>query len=187
RVFDLAAKELFSDSRSVDIDADSAVRVLTIPQISSQNAPYFVRLELTDMAGKSVSTNFYWLPATLEELDWEKSNWYITPAKYADMTALATLPATNVEWNSQLERRNEEQIVRVTLHNIGTNIAFLVHTELKRGHGDDDIAPVLWDDNYISLLPGESRTLTAVVKLRDLGGVVPVIRVDGWNIKALAK
>jgi len=187
RVLDYAAQELFSDAKSVDIDADSVVRVLTIPQISVQNAPYFVRLDLTDAAGKAVSTNFYWLPATLEELDWEKSNWYVTPAKYADMTALATLPLTNVEWNSQIERRNDEQIVRVRVRNAGKTIAFLVHPELKREPGSDDIAPVLWDDNYISLLPGESRTLTATVKVRDLHGIAPVVHVDGWNVKPVAK
>ena len=78
-------------------------------------------------------------------------------------------------------------VVRVTVHNIGKNIAFLVHIELKRGHGNDDIAPILWDDNYISLLPGESRTLSATINVRDLGGIVAVVHVDGWNVKAIAK
>ena len=73
--------------------------------------------------------------------------------------------------------------MRVRLHNAGKNIAFLVHSELKHERGSDDIAPVLWDDNYISLLPGESRTLTAAVNVRDSRGVVPVVRVSGWNIK----
>ena len=187
RVLDLSGKELFNDTKNVDIEPDSVARVVTIPAISVDKAPYFVRLDLTDAAGKSVSTNFYWLPTTPDDLDWEKSNYFTTPAKYADMTGLATLPAANVEWNSQIERRSDEQIVRVTMHNVGKSIAFLVHTELKHGQGSDDIAPVLWDDNYISLLPGESRTLSAVVKLRDLGGVAPVIRVDGWNVKTLAK
>ena len=187
RVLDLASKELFSGAENVDIEPDSVARVLTIPALNGQNAPYFVRLDLTDVAGKSVSTNFYWVPAALEEFDWEKSNYFTTPAKYADMSALATLPTTNVEWNSQIERLNDEQVVRVTVHNIGKNIAFLVHIELKRGHGNDDIAPILWDDNYISLLPGESRTLSATINVRDLGGIGPVVHVDGWNVKAIAK
>ena len=186
-VLDSGARELFRDAKSVDLDADSVVRVLTIPPISVQNAPYFVRLDLTDAAGKAVSTNFYWLPAAPEELDWEKSQWYVTPAKYADMTALANLPATNVEWSSQIERHTDEQVARVTLRNVGKTIAFLVHTELKREHSGDDIAPVLWDDNYISLLPGESRTLTAKVNMRDLRGIAPIVHVDGWNVKVFAK
>ena len=92
-----------------------------------------------------------------------------------------------MEWRSQIERPNDDQIVRVTLHNAGKDIALLVHTELKHGRAEDDIAPVLWDDNYISLLPNESRTLTATVNARDLHGTTPVVHVDGWNVKAVAK
>ena len=187
RVLDLAGKELFSEAKSVDIEPDSVARVLTIPSISVEKPPYFVRLDLTDATGKSVSTNFYWLPTALEELDWDKTNYFTTPAKYADMSGLVTLSSTNVEWNSQIERRNDEQIVRVTLRNAGKNLAFMVRVELKHGQGSDDIAPVFWEDNYISLLPGESRTLTAVVNVRNLRGAVPVVHVDGWNVKAAGK
>ena len=189
RALDLGAKELFSDAKTVDIDADSVIRVLTIPQIGVQNAPYFVRLDLADAAGKALSTNFYWLPAALEDLDWEKSNWYVTPAKYADMTALANLPATNVEWSSQIEdvHRSREQAIRVTLRNMGKSLAFMVHVSILNRRTGDDIAPILWDDNYISLLPGESRGITATMNDRDLSGVPLAVHVDGWNVKAVAK
>ena len=155
--------------------------------MSALNAPYFVRLDLADASGKSLSSNFYWLPKALEEFDWDKTNYFTTPAKYADMTALASLPAANVEWNSLAERHGEEQTLRVTLHNVGESLAFMVHVSLRHRRNGDDIAPVLWDDNYISLLPGESRTLTATVNARDLRGIAPLVRVDGWNIKTLTR
>ena len=184
KVLDLTSKERFSDTKTVDIEPDSVAKVLTIPEINDLNSPYFVRLDLTDSAGKSLSSNLYWLPTQLAELDWEKTNYYFTPAKYADMTALATLAVTNIEWNSQIERRGEDEIVRVTLRNVGKNLAFLLRADLKHAHNSDDVAPVLWDDNYISLLPGESRTLSATVRVRDLGGLAPIIAVEGWNAKA---
>ena len=189
RVFNLGAKELFTDTKSVDIEPDSVFRVLTIPSITSQNGPYFVRLDLTDAAGKSISTNFYWLPATLEELDWDKSTWYMTPAKYADMTALATLPAADVEWSSQIEdvHQSGDQVVRVLLRNSGKNLAFMVHASLKNRRNGDDIAPVLWDDNYISLLPGESRALTATINERNVNLIPLTVHIDGWNVKAVAR
>ncbi|HJW99311.1 MAG TPA: beta galactosidase jelly roll domain-containing protein [Terriglobales bacterium] len=187
RVLDMASRERFADLKSVDLDPDSVARVLTIPDISSLSTPYFVRLDLTDAAGKTLSSNFYWLPTALEDLDWEQSNYFTTPARYADMTALASLPAANVEWSSLAERRGEEQLVRVTLHNASRNLAFMVHTELKHGRSGDDIAPVLWDDNYISLLPGESRTLTATVRVRDLGVPAATVKVNGWNVRSVAK
>jgi exo-1,4-beta-D-glucosaminidase len=184
KVLDLSSKERFSDTENIDIEPDSVTKVLTIPEINDLNSPYFVRLDLTDAAGKAISSNLYWLPMQLAELDWEKSNYYTTPAKYADMTALATLPTTKIEWASQIEHRGDEEIVHVNVRNDGKDLAFLLHAELKHGHSGDDIAPVLWDDNYISLLPGESRTLSATVPARDLGGISPQIVVQGWNVKA---
>lgn len=187
RVLDTASKERFSDLKTVDLEPDSVTRVLTIPEMADLNSPYFVRLDLTDPVGKSLSSNFYWLPQRLAEFDWEKTNYYTTPAKYADMTALASLPPANIDWNSQTEHRGDEEIVRVTVRNPGRNLAFMVRANLKHSHNGDAIAPVLWDDNYISLLPGESRTLTATIRTRDLAGVTPVVNVEGWNVKAAIK
>ena len=184
RVFDLESKERFSDVHDIDLEADSVARVPTLPQMTELNTPYFVRLDLTDSSGKLVSSNLYWLPQQLAELDWEKSNFFTTPAKYSDMTALATLPPANVTWSSQTEHRGDEEAIRVTLHNSGKNLAFFVHADLKRGNDGDDVAPVLWDDSYVSLLPGESRAITATLRARDLGGAAPVVKVDGWNMKA---
>jgi len=189
RAFDLSLKELFSDTKNVDLEPDSVVRVLTIPAISDETGPYFVRLDLMDANGKSVSSNFYWLAATPEEFDWEKSNYFTTPAKYADMTGLATLPGAELEWNSLSDdgHQADEHVVRVMLRNVSKHLAFMVHVSLHSRRDGDELAPVLWDDNYVSLLPGESRTLTATMKTRDLGGNAPQVRVDGWNLKASAK
>jgi exo-1,4-beta-D-glucosaminidase len=184
KVLDLSSKERFADTKTLDLEPDSATKVLTIPELDDIESPYFVRLDLTDSAGKSLSTNFYWLPKQLAELDWEKSNWHVTPAKYADMTALASLPTTQIEWNSQSERRGDDELFHVTLRNVGKNLALQVHAELKNERKGYDIAPVLWDDNYISLLPGESSTLSATVRTRDLLELTPAIVVQGWNISA---
>ncbi len=41
-------------------------------------------------------------------------------------------------------------------------VAFLVHLRLVQASNGSDVWPVVWSDNYFSLLPGESRTgLTA--------------------------
>ncbi|MGH9677092.1 MAG: glycoside hydrolase family 2 protein [Candidatus Acidiferrum sp.] len=45
--------------------------------------------------------------------------------------------------------------------------------------------PVFWDDNYISLLPGEKREVTVHVRKRDLGSAKPLLAVDGFNVAAV--
>jgi beta-mannosidase len=43
------------------------------------------------------------------------------------------------------------------------------------------VLPVYYDDNYVSLLPGESRTIKVEAAAKDLGGDSPLVVVDGWN------
>jgi exo-1,4-beta-D-glucosaminidase len=45
------------------------------------------------------------------------------------------------------------------------------------------VLPVLWDDNYVSLLPGERRELTASVDSRVTGRESVVVRYAGYNVK----
>ena len=46
--------------------------------------------------------------------------------------------------------------------------------------------PVYYSENYVSLLPGENRTITIEAGLRDLGGARPLVAVDGWNVTVKA-
>lgn len=73
------------------------------------------------------------------------------------------------------------------IENPSTSIAFLVRVRLTRGSGGgngngEEVLPILWDDNYISLLPGEQRELTAIYHVSDLQGASPAIAIDGWNV-----
>ena len=69
--------------------------------------------------------------------------------------------------------------------NSGADVAQSIQCACVSGSGGgandagDLVAPVLWSDNYIELLPGESRTLTAV--LPSAPSRVEV-RLSGWNI-----
>jgi exo-1,4-beta-D-glucosaminidase len=45
------------------------------------------------------------------------------------------------------------------------------------------VLPVRWEDNYITLLPGESRTIGVEVNPQDLGGATPALLVSGWNVR----
>jgi exo-1,4-beta-D-glucosaminidase len=183
RVLNVDATEKLSKVLSVNSDADSSTRVLTVPDIEGLSNPYLVRLDLSDSAGKIVSSNLYWVPLKLADFDWEKTNFFYTPAVYPDMTQLRQLPQTTVESNTHVERRGTEELIEINLRNTGTAIAFLVHAGVHT-HAGQEVAPALWDDNYVSLLPGESRRLSVIVESRVLNGAEPIVSIDGWNIKA---
>ena len=69
------------------------------------------------------------------------------------------------------------------MENPTDHVAFLIHLVLTKGPCGEEILPVLWDDNYFSLAPGESREILARVAGEDAGPAQPALEVGGWNIE----
>jgi exo-1,4-beta-D-glucosaminidase len=185
RVYNFDLTEKFSKESTLDVAADGVVRALQIPEIPGLTTTYFVSLALADAAGKRLSTNFYWLSTKPDVLDWGKTDFYYTPTKsFADMTALQGLPSADLKLAATSETTSAEEITRVTVENPSTSLAFMVHLQVNKGKDGEEVLPILWEDNYFSLLPGEKREVTATYKAKELAGAIPVVQVDGWNVKA---
>jgi exo-1,4-beta-D-glucosaminidase len=183
QVLNLDLTEKFAKTAKLDLAADGTQKVIDIPELQGLSATYFVRLAVTDAGGKPLGSSFYWLSTTPDTLEWDKSDWYHTPAKsYADFTALQTLPRTKLALASTTTRKGDDSVTTVTLTNPGKSLAFFVRLKLTRGKDGDEVLPVRWQDNYVSLLPGEKRSITATYATRDLGGATPVITLQGSNV-----
>jgi exo-1,4-beta-D-glucosaminidase len=184
KVLNLDMSEKYSQATQLDAAADSTNKVLTLPQIDGLSPTYFLVLRLEDAGGKLVGSNFYWLSTKPETLDWEKSNWYTTPtASYADYTALAQLPKVRLSLAHHTEHKGENAITHVILQNSSKNLAFFVRLKVDKGKGGEEILPVIWEDNDISLLPGERREVTATYRAQELGTAQPAVEVSGWNVE----
>ncbi len=184
RVFNLDGTQKFSKDTVLDATADSTAKVFVLPQIEGLSPTYFLDLRVTDVSGKLVGSNFYWLSTKPETLDWTKSTWYATPtAWYADYTSLAQLPKVKLNVSSRSETRGEDAVTRVTVENPSKTLAFFVRMKLDKGKGGEEILPVFWQDNYISLLPGEKREIAATYHTSALGRAKPEIEVSGWNVE----
>jgi exo-1,4-beta-D-glucosaminidase len=182
KLYNLDAAEQFSHQDSLDAAADSTAKILTLPDVPGLSSVYFVVLRLTDSAGKLVGSNFYWLSTKPETIDWAKSTWWMTPTdSFADYTALAQLSKVKLKVIDHTERKGDESITHVTLDNPSKSLAFFVRLKVQKGTKGEEILPVVWDDNYISLLPGEKREVTAKYRTSDVGTEKAVVRVSGWN------
>jgi len=182
KVLNLDGSEKFSNESTVDVPADGVAKVLALPEIADLSPTYFAALRVTDASGNTVGSNFYWLSSKPETLDWSKSNWWMTPTlSYADYTALSQLPKVKVQVTDHSERKGEDEITHVTLENPSKNLAFFVRLKITKGKGGEEILPVLWQDNYVSLLPGEKREVIAKYRDAELGTATPAIEVKGWN------
>jgi exo-1,4-beta-D-glucosaminidase len=168
----------------LDLPADSTVRTFTLAEPSERgvSGAYFVDLRVTDSGGRVRSTNFYWL-STRPDVLADTSTWYMTPVKsFADFTALRDMPRAAVKVSTRLGRSAPTAIseARVTLANPGKSVAFFLRLQVIGSDGKEAL-PVLWDDNYVSLLGGETRVVTARYRSRDIHGA-PRVVVQGWNV-----
>lgn len=200
KVYNLDMTEKLSRDAQVSVGPDSSTRVFELPSISGLSATYFVSLTL-ESAGQVTSRNFYWLSTHPETLDWARewedtsgqydiSTW--TPTKdFADYTALNSLPKITLEATAQFKHANDLRSVTVELHNPTSTLAFDVHLKVNRatsgrvstdGPQDAEILPILWQDNYFSLLPGETRQITATFHVNKEDHAAPLVEVEGWNI-----
>jgi exo-1,4-beta-D-glucosaminidase len=183
KILNLDMSEKFSKEVDVDAAADSTNKVLSLPDISDLSATYFLVLRLQDASGKQVGSNFYWLSSKPETLAWDKSNWWTTPtASYADYTALSQLPKVKLNVASRTEQKGGEAITHVTLENPSKSLAFFVRLKVNKT-GGEEVLPVIWQDNYVSLSPGEKREITATYRASEIGTAKPSVEVSGWNVQ----
>jgi exo-1,4-beta-D-glucosaminidase len=106
----------------------------------------------------------------------------MTPTdSFADYTALAQLPKVKLKVIDRTERKGDESITHVTLENPSKSLVFFVRLKVQKGIEGEEILPVVWDDNYVSLLPGEKREVSAAYRTSDVGTEKAVVRVSGWN------
>jgi exo-1,4-beta-D-glucosaminidase len=72
----------------------------------------------------------------------------------------------------------------VKVENAGSALAFQVRLKLTKGEGGDEVLPVLWEDNYFALMPGEAREIQVSfpTTYAERGRVqAPAIEVEAWN------
>jgi exo-1,4-beta-D-glucosaminidase len=72
----------------------------------------------------------------------------------------------------------------VNVKNPSRSVAFMIHLRLTRNKGGEEAVPVLWEDNYFSLLPGEERSVTAAYDVAILRSEAPILEIDGFNVTA---
>jgi exo-1,4-beta-D-glucosaminidase len=205
-LYNLDASPKWSQQSIINVTPDAPAVAFTVPSPTGLSTTYFLKLAAFDGNGKLLSDNFYWLSTKSDELDWTATHdtVYTPQSAYADMTGLETLPQATVRVHSQngttdcvssgpatsrqdkgrplsLECDGSYQTRLVTISNPGTALAFMVHLRLVKSDGNE-VFPTFWDDNYISLLPGESRA----VSIRYPASALPEgsihLQIDGWNL-----
>ncbi len=132
--------------------------------------PGFLSLVLRDAAGNVSARNFYCIGAGGGEYAWDKADWWGIPMTgFADLSFVTALPKADVS----LETTPVDGGISVKLTNNSEVVSF---QNILKAFGADGnlIGGPVWEDNFISLLPGESRTVLCTAPGAE-------IKLDSWN------
>jgi exo-1,4-beta-D-glucosaminidase len=178
-LLDQASKVVLERRLRISCPALAAARIQDLPPLPEGKDVHFLDLRLTDARGRELSRNFYWLSSRKDAWDLATYTESSAPCtQYADFTGLNRLAPARVTATCRAASGGWE----VTLANPTDRVAFFLEMQLLDAQGTP-VVPVLWDDNYVSLLPGETRTIRVRRTVPGPGRLE--VAVKGWNIPAL--
>ncbi|KAK4445405.1 glycoside hydrolase superfamily [Podospora aff. communis PSN243] len=186
QVIDSSGNTLHSEAFDTTTAPNSSRNILSLSSVMGRHIDkdiVFLRLALFDR-DTNLSRNVYWLsPKTSDVLDWGKSHWRHTPvSEFSDFTQLNALPAATVGVKVVWENDDDgERQAAVTLENQSTVPAVFIALSVV-DDGGNEVLPLTWSDNYVTLWPRESLILTAKA-LRGATGNGVAVRVRGRNVE----
>ncbi|MEV7994555.1 discoidin domain-containing protein [Streptomyces sp. NPDC086077] len=171
RLYDLSGREL-GRSRTARVDVARATTTGAFHAGWTDDLPdlHLMRLTLRDARGREVSRNTYWRyrePAAMRALN---------EARQVKLSGAIT----------RVSRSGSRHELTATVRNQGPAVAAMVRLSLLADEADGRrVLPTLYSDNYLWLLPGESRTVQLSWPSRALESRHPALRVEAYNSRAI--
>jgi beta-mannosidase len=164
-IYNLDGSAPLKQGYAVTAKPSAATKISLVEWPAGLSEVHFIKLELHDEAGKLHSDNFYWLTS-----------------EGGNLQSLSDMPSVTLETKVSRQDKEGKCFLKVELHNPSKHIALMSHLQLHRKKSGERVLPVYYSDNYLSLIPGESCSVTIEAAISDLQGDTPLIEVDGWNI-----
>lgn len=163
-LFNLDSKLIFHETVNVSLSQSDVKETSSLSSaLAEAGGVTFVILNLEDASGRVVSRNTYWLSGNN---DYKKMN---------DMPETAVKARVLKSENQKSEKKWTIQFTNTT-----DRIAFFIHPQVMVNN--DEVLPCFWSDNYFTLAPSESTTVTVSCPVVKLNGKTPEIKISGWNV-----
>jgi Exo-beta-D-glucosaminidase Ig-fold domain/Concanavalin A-like lectin/glucanases superfamily/Glycosyl hydrolases family 2/Glycosyl hydrolases family 2, sugar binding domain/Glycosyl hydrolases family 2, TIM barrel domain len=163
RVTDLAGRTLLQRENPLTAPANTATPLppVDLAPLLADGGMVLVALELTDGKGAVLSRNFYWRGRD--------------PSAYRRLNAM---PAATINLKAASgQPQGSDRPITLTLANTGKTPALAIKLTVLDKAGAR-VLPAYFEDNYVSLMPGEARTLSVRVP----ASAKPAsIAIRGWN------
>ena len=177
-------RKYFNELKNVNVAARSSAETMTVARIKDTGPVYFVKCELRDATGKVVAENSYWSSTLDDDLGEPKNDVQFKTdlAQWSDLSSLNSMPRAILKASATFSRARDDGTATITLTNPTDHIAFFIRAEVTAGSGGNEILPITYSDNYVTLFPHESRIIAANFQLQLLAGQTPSLRLEGYNV-----
>ena len=162
-VWNEESQEIWQHEERCYVPANAAME--TGWHLPESNALEFVRLALTDSTGSVLSNNTYWR---------HPEN---------DFTGLMSLPVVHLKVNYTLQKSETETAAHIDVQNPGDKVAFFTNFNIVGRESREAVVPLYCSENYITLFPGESRSVTIKYSNSDLTEK-PLLVWEGVNVES---
>ena len=124
---------------------------------------FFLRLRLLNRNKQLVSDNFYW-----------------SSSDYQDYNGLNDLPEIKLKAEAKKTSCKGKSCIEIKLTNPSPAMALMISVKITDPETGERILPAFWSDNYFSLVPGETKTVSITPE-----NAIPndcLLLISGWNI-----
>ena len=164
RILSLKNVSLLDQEQAVDLGADDLAHTLhlNLPSLEGDDVVLVV-LDLMGNDGSVLSHNVYWLAQRSENL-----------------RPLNTLPTVTLNASATARPTSEGHVVEVRLTNPSDAVSLATKLTLLNESTKQRILPAYYSDNYVTLLPGETRTIR--IEVPDAKADLKCsVALRGWN------
>ena len=172
-----------SETKNVSVPPSSSVDALKVSRVSGLSPVYLVRCQLIGSSGKLLAENVYWQSQVDDEIGpTSNDSQFATNLKqWGDMTALNNMPGVQLSASGTYTDVNGEARANIKLTNKSDHIAFFVRVEITADPEGYEILPIRYDDNYVTVFPRETCTLSAVFDSSLMTRHKYTVRLEGYN------
>jgi hypothetical protein len=170
QVLDMAGKVKAVAQADVNCPIDSRAEVMPVKIPGEIHGAYVLRLELLRGA-QLISGNDYCRGLMPD-----------SSGGMGNLREIASLPPVKLTTQTQTVRDGKRWKIITKLKNDALYAAFNVRLKVTGDKSGERILPVIYSDNYFTMLPGDERTIEMTMENADTHGEKPGVVIEGFNI-----
>ena len=173
RIYQMEGREYAKRSANVNCPANTATKCFDLVEADSEKTHskddlskcYFIKLELKNRDGRVLSDNFYWQSRASREYE-----------------SLNNMPRIGVTGLVNQKRENDVRKLTVDVRNGDQCVALATRLKVVDVASGLLVSPILYSDNYFSLLRGEAKQVTLEFSAKSVSGDEVSVQIEGWNV-----